>query len=198
MRMNPRLITLLAALAATLVLAACGQENESGTPGAVTAQTKVAADTSGEGLALGQRAVSPFVDYGSPNQSKSTKVAVKVLRVRKGNISDLKDFNLNRKQRRSAPYYVDATFENLGRFALSRNLLRASVEDADGREYRPATLILLGGTFKPCPETSAAKLRPGQSFTACSAILLPKGTDLGRVRFQGDVTKDPVFWRAEA
>ena len=155
-------------------------------------------DTAGDALSLGQRAVSPFVDYGTPNQAKTTKVAVEVLRVRKGSIADFKDFNLNRKQRRSAPYYVDAKFENLGRFALSRSLLRPSAEDGDGREYRPANLIVLGGTFKPCPEYSATKLRPGQSFTGCTAIMLPKGTDLGRVRFQGDVTKDPVFWQTRA
>ncbi len=118
-----------------------------------------------------------------------------MLGVRKGRNADLEDFDLDRKYRRSVPYYVDAKFENLGDFALTRNLLRASVEDADGREYRPSTLIVLGGTFRPCPEGSGSKLRPGESFTGCSAVLLPKGAELDRVRFQGDVTKDPLFWQ---
>ena len=117
--------------------------------------------------------------------------------MRKGDIADLKHFSLDRKQRRSVPYYVDAKFENLGDFALTRNLLRASIEDADGREYRPASLILLGGTFRPCPQNSATKLRPGESFTGCAAFLLPRPTRLDRVRFQGDVTRDPVFWQPQ-
>jgi hypothetical protein len=54
---------------------------------------------------------------------------------------------------------------------------------------------VLSGTFRPSPEYSAAKLRPGQSFTGCSPILLPKGRRLDRMRFQGDVAKDPLFWR---
>ena len=138
--------------------------------------------------------MSSFVDYGSARE-KPTKVGVRVLGVRKGRIADLNDFNLDRKYRRSVPYYVDAKFENLGAFTLTRNLLRASVEDQDGREYRPATLVVLGGTFKPCPQGSDSKLLPGDSFTGCSAVLLPKGTELDRVRFQGDVTKDPLFWQ---
>jgi hypothetical protein len=186
-----RTITLLSAsAAASLTLAACGSYDE-GAPAAAASSARQTDE-----LALGKRAVSPFVDYGTPNQSKSTKVAVKVLRVRRGRISDFKHFNLNRRQRRSVPYYVDARFENLGRFALSRSLLRPSVEDADGREYRPANLVVLGGTFKPCPSYPASKLRPGADFTGCSAILLPKGTELGRVRFQGDVGREPLFWQA--
>lgn len=117
-----------------------------------------------------------------------------MLAVRKGQIADLKDFDLDREQRQSVPYYINAQFENLGKFTITRHLLRASVEDTDGREYRPATLIVLGGTFKPCPQGRETKLRPGQSFTDCAAVLLPKDTDFERVRFQGDVRTDPLFW----
>ena len=192
--MSMRSTTLLAATAVvSLALAACGSDEPSGSAAGTFSGAKTSS-SSGE-LALGERTVSPFIDYGTPNQSKPTKVGVKVLRVRKGSIADFKDFNLNRRQRRSVPYYIDARFENLGRFALSRSLLRPSAEDADGREYRPANLLVLGGTFKPCPEYAAAKLRPGNDFTGCSAILLPKGERLGRVRFQGDVAEDPVYWQ---
>ena len=193
-RMTPRLITLLAVSAATIALAACGSESASTTSAPAASGGSAASAAEDASLALGQRAVSPFVDYGTPNASKTSKVAVKVLRVRKGAIADFKDFQLDRKQRRSVPYYIDAKFENLGRFALSRSLLRASVEDTHGTEYRPLNMIVLSGTFKPCPEYSDAKLRPGDSFTGCSAILLPNSAKLDLVRFQGDVTKDPLFW----
>jgi hypothetical protein len=195
---NPRTTTLLAA-AVALVLGATG------CGGAKTA-IKVATDdvaiptspAGGDVLPLGRGAVSPYIDYGTANQAKPTQVGVRVHAVRRGSIADLAGFNLDRKQRRFTPYYVDASFKNLGRFALSRNLLRASLEDADGREYRPTTVVMLGGTFRRCPQSSRAVLRPGRRFTACSVVMLPKRARPGRVRFQGDVSKDPLFWEAGA
>jgi len=196
-----RWISVTAVLALAVVMAACGSGDSTGggTPPATAAvQTggSAPADSAGKTLALGQRAVTDYVDYGAKN-TKPTKVGVTVLKVRKGSISDFKDFDLDAKQKKTVPYYVDAKFENLGSFALTRHLMEPSIEDSDGNEYKPLTLIVLSGTFKPCPESSAAKLKPGASFTGCASILLPKGTAFDRVRFNGDVTKDPVFWGAQ-
>ena len=193
-------ITILAAVAAALVLGAAGC-GDSGTTTATTAAAtddpSVAKSESEDGsLALGRAAIVPFVDYGTPNQSKKTKVGVRVHEVRKGRVADFKGFNLEPAQRRATPYYVDATFENRGGFALSRNLLRASLEDAGGREYRPTTLVVLGGSFQRCPQGGRSALKPGRSFDGCSVVLLPKNARPGRVRFQGDVAKDPVYWKA--
>jgi len=193
-------ITMLAAVAAALVLGAAGcgdSATTTATTASATDDPSVAKSESGDGsLALGRAAIVPFVDYGTPNQSKKTKVGVRVHEVRKGRIADFKGFNLEPAQRRTTPYYVDATFENRGGFALSRNLLRASLEDAGGREYRPTTLVVLGGSFQRCPQAGRSALRPGRSFDGCSVVLLPKNARPGRVRFQGDVAKDPVYWKA--
>jgi hypothetical protein len=198
-----RWISIAAVLVVAVALAACG--GTGGSAGQATVSTgdagvqtggKPAGDDGTGTLSLGQRAVTDYVDYGAKDQ-RPTKVGVSVVKVRKGNISDFKDFNLDAKERKTVPYYVDAKFENLGRFALTRHLMRPSLEDSDGTEYRPITLIVLSGTFKPCPDYSDAKLKPGQSFTGCSPILLPKGKQFGRVRFEGDVTKDPIFWSAQ-
>ena len=196
--MNTRI--LLAAAAALLVGAAgCGDSGTTATAtsAAATDDPSVAKSGGGDGsLALGRAAIVPFVDYGTPNQNKKTKVGVRVQNVRKGRIADFKGFNLEPAQRRAIPYYVDATFENRGGFALSRNLLKASLEDGDGREYRPTTLIVLGGSFRRCPQAGRSVLKPGRSFDGCSVVLLPKDARPGRVRFQGDVAKDPVYWKA--
>jgi hypothetical protein len=192
-------ITLLAAAAAALVLGAtgCGDSGTTTTTASATDDPSVAQAGGGDGtLAPGRAAVVPFVDYGTPNQSKKTKVGVRVHEVRKGKIADFKGFDLAPDQRRSTPYYVDATFENRGGFPLSRNLLRASLEDGDGREYRPTTLVVLGGSFQRCPQPARSALKPGRSFDGCSVVLLPKDARPGRVRFQGDVAKDPVYWEA--
>jgi hypothetical protein len=196
-----RWISLAAVLALAVVMAACSSDDSSGggTPPATAAVQdggSAPADSAGKTLALGQRAVTDYVDYGEKD-TKPTKVAVSVLKVRKGSIADFKDFDLDAKQKKSVPYYVDAKFENLGTFALTRHLMEPSIEDSDGNEYKPLQLIILSGTFKPCPESSDAKLKPGESFTGCAPILLPKGTAFERVRFDGDVTKDPVFWGAQ-
>ena len=196
--MNTRIL-LAAAAALVLGVAGCGDSGTTttATNAAATDDPSVAKSPPSEApLALGRAAIVPFVDYGTPNQSKKTKVGVRVQKVRKGRIADFKGFNLEPQQRRAIPYYVDATFENRGGFALSRNLLRASLEDAGGREYRPTTLVVLGGSFQRCPQAGHSALRPGRSFDGCSVVLLPKDAQPGRVRFQGDVAKDPVYWKA--
>lgn len=190
-----------------LSLAACGgadsgDETAAAAPTAAAEAPTAAPDDgaeepsgAGDTLALGDRAEVDYIEYGaSEDKNKQVKLGVSVVKVRKGKISDFKDFNLDADQRASVPYYVDAKFENLGDVALTRHLLEPAVEDTDGQEYRAINLIVLSGTFKPCPEYSEKKLGPGESFTGCSAILMPKGKELERVRFQGDVTKDPVFW----
>jgi hypothetical protein len=188
--------SLLASAAVALVLGATGC-GDSGT--ATTAAAKddpTVARAGGDGvLELGRGAVAAFVDYGTSNRSRKTKVGVRVHEVRKGRIADFEGFDLEPAQRRAVPYYVDATFENRGSFALSRNLLRASLEDTDGREYRPTTLVVLGGSFRRCPQAGRAVLDPGGSFDGCSVVLLPEDARPGRVRFQGDVTEDPVYWK---
>ena len=140
--------------------------------------------------------MAPYVVYGKTAGSKQeTKLGVTVLRVRKGKISDFKDFNLDARQKRTVPYYVDVKYENLGKLKLQRFLMDPSIEDTDGTEYKPINLIVLSGSFKVCPEPAKARLRGGQSFTLCAPVLLPKGKTFERVRFQGDVTKDPYFWK---
>jgi hypothetical protein len=211
------------ALAAALALSACGGDSSSSseraattaavatTPAATTPATTTTPATAASGdtasspdvssagdtLALGKRVVAPYTVYASEigGKEQHTKLGVTVLRVRKGKISDFKDFNLDTKQKQTVPYYVDTKIENLGQLNLQRFLLDPSIEDADGQEYKPINLIILSGTFTKCPQPSKRKLHAGESFTLCAPILLPKGKTYERVRFQGDVTQDPYFWR---
>ena len=152
--------------------------------------------SAGETLAFGKRVVAPYVVYGTTGATQQhTKLGVTVLRVRKGKLADFKDFNLDAKQKQTVPYYVEVKYENLGTLKLQRFLLDPSIEDTDGQEYKPLNLIVLNGTFKTCPTPSRSRLRAGQSFTLCAPFLLPRGKTYERVRFQGDVTQDPYFWK---
>lgn len=208
-----RASALTATAAAILALSACGDDKStsstpaavppppaSTTPVATTPDTTGDDDTSGvseagETVALGTRVVAPYVVYGKGADKQTTKLGVTVKRVRKGKISDFKDFNLDAKQKATVPYYVEVEYENLGKLKLQRFLLDPSIEDADGEEYKPLNLIVLSGTFSKCPNPSKSKLRPGKSFTLCAPVLLPKGKTYERVRFQGDVLEDPYFWK---
>ena len=200
-------------LAAALALGACGDdaaEDSAGAPEPAAPSTSTAApaatpttttDTgegvseAGDEMALGTRVVAPYVVYGKTGSKQETKVAVTVLKIRKGKISDFKDFNLDAKQKATTPNYVDVKYENLGKLKLQRFLLDPSIEDSDGQEYKPLNLIVLSGTFKVCPKPSDKRLTNGQSFTLCAPFLMPKGTAIERVRFHGDVTQDPYFWK---
>jgi hypothetical protein len=202
-----------AILAAALLLGACGDSSDdasSGTPSptattgspetATTTPTATTSETAevseaGETLALGTRVVAPYVVYGSTGSRQATRLGVTVLRIRKGKISDFKDFNLDKQQKQTVPYFVDVKYENLGKLKLQRFLLDPAIEDADGQEYKPLNLIILNGTFKKCPQPIRSRLRGGQQFTLCAPFLLPKGKTFERVRFQGDITKDPYFWK---
>jgi hypothetical protein len=218
--MQVRAWMVAAALAASVALAACGSDSSddktaggatsAATPPPATtatttpATTTPAADDSagevssgGENLAIGTRVVAPYVVYGKKvgDPQQNTRLGVTVLRVRKGKISDFKDFTLDAKQKATVPYYVEVRYENLGKLKLQRFLMDPSIEDTDGTEYKPLNLIILSGTFKKCPAAAKARLRPHEKFTLCAPVLLPKGKTYERVRFQGDVTKDPYFWK---
>ncbi len=205
-------------LVAAMASIGCGSDSDEGSssgPAAATttpaATTPVAAPTAtsdatssadvseaGETLALGTRVVAPYVVYGTGTKAatkQETTLGVTVLRVRKGKISDFKGFNLDKEQKNTVPYYVEAKYENLGDLKLQRFLMDPAIEDTEGQEYRPLNLIVLSGTFKKCPSPSRSRLLGGQSFTLCAPFLLPRGKTYERVRFQGDVTQDPYFWK---
>jgi hypothetical protein len=197
--------TLALLVVATMSFAACGSDSGNAsasnpepadTPVEVPSDSS-APDSSDDGvMPLGERAVTDYIDYTGAEPKKS-KLGVTVVKVRKGKISDLKDFDLDAKQKKTVPYYIDAKYENLGKAALTRHIIEPTIEDRDGQEYAPIQLIVLSGTFTPCPDVSDAKLKPGESFTGCAPVLLPKGKQFDRVRFEGDVTKDPLFWRPQ-
>ena len=201
-----RPLAALAAVALAMAFAACGSDSggnasasgpePADTPVDVPSDSSAPDSDDGGVMPLGKRAVTDYIDYTGAEPKKS-ELAVTIVKVRKGKISDLKDFDLDAKQKKAVPYYIDAKYENLGKRALTRHLIEPSIEDRDGEEFRPIQLIVLSGSFKPCPEYSDAKLKPGESFTGCSPVLLPKGKQFDRVRFEGDVTKDPLFWRPQ-
>ena len=163
--------TTLVAVAAALALGAagCGDSGTTTTTASATDDPSVAQAGGGDGaLALGRAAVVPFVDYGTPNQNKKTKVGVRVHEVRKGRIADFKGFNLEPAQRRA----TRTTSTRRSRTAAASRC-RAT---CCGRRWRTATAASTARPRSSCSAAASAAapsqhrsvLKPGQSFDGCS------------------------------
>src|SRR5215213_6991826 len=129
---------LAAATAAILVLTACGDSSTDENANTAGATPPAAAEPeegddgtsdAGDTQPLGTRVVAPYVVYGKGADKQTTKLGVTVQAVKKGKISDFKDFNLDAKQKQTTPYYVIVKYENLGSLKLERFLLDPSIED---------------------------------------------------------------------
>ena len=188
-------------IAAALALAGCGgtvQGQASGPPvaGSSTPATGTGAPTTtappasggddagttptGTTLKVGQPAT---VLYETKDQSKeSTKLEVTATAVKKGAISDLKDFNLDAQTKVSEPYYVSMSFRNTGPNPMEPGgifgLIRA--HNTAGDELSRLSLI---GEFKKCDGDTPKSLAVGQTYTDCGVYIAPTGQTLGDVVF---------------
>ena len=219
--MFARSTSVAAMLAAAVALAACGDdssndelehagERDDALPRAAATATTPATTTpadgdgggegvseAGETLALGTRVVAPYVVYGKTGGSQQdTTLGVTVLRIRKGKISDFKDFNLDAKQKATVPYFVDVKYENLGKLKLQRFLLDPSIEDSDGPGVQAAEPHRPERHVQEVPEAEPRRAcTPGQSFTLCAPFLLPKGKTSSACASRATSRKDPYFWK---
>jgi hypothetical protein len=80
-------LTLLAVVAALVVVASGCGASDTATSQATDDPSVAKAGGRDDALALGRGAIAPLIDYGTPNQSKPTKVGILVHEVRIG------DFN---------------------------------------------------------------------------------------------------------
>lgn len=158
-------------LAATAMVAGCGNSSSGGTK-----------------LALGTEAIIAYTAQASGSTpAVDTSLGVTVLAVRAGTQAELVagGFKVDDKDKTSTPYYVDARYSNKGKGSVPRSL-SVSMEDTKGNSV-PTTLVFdLGGTpFAPCKDNNdtASNLEPGQSYETCTLFLVPKGTNLDKVRF---------------
>ena len=119
-----------------------------------------------------------------------------VLRVRKGNIADFKNFNLDAEQKAAVPYYVEVKYENLGTLKLERYLMDPSIEDTEGQEYKPLNLIIVSGTFKQCPNPSARRgCGPARASRCARRCCYRRARRTSACASHGDVLQDPYFWK---
>ena len=200
--------TVTIASAAVLVLAGCGSKVAgqaaavSSAPPATNAPPTSSAAPAGNGLtptgttlAVGETAT---VQYETKSLSKqSTKLEVTAVSVKKGAISDLKDFTLDAQTKASEPYYVTMTFKNAGPETMEPSGIFGLINphNAAGDELGKLNLI---GEFKRCEGTPPKTLAVGASFTECDVFVAPAGQTVASVvfGFYLDSTNTEITWKA--
>lgn len=169
------------AIAASLLLSACGGGG-------------------GETHALGEQAV---VGYAQPDPSVRTTLGITVLAVRRGTHQELTaaGYEVDEDSRDTTPYYVDVRYQNQGNATVKRDI-DVSLEDSDGNLISSTLIFNYGGEpFGKCTGVTEGELKPGQTYQSCTLVLVPEGTDVGKVSFLSDNGPDEepefVYWEAD-
>jgi hypothetical protein len=114
--------------------------------------------------------------------------------ITKGSIADLADYQLTAAQRASVPFYVRATFTNLGTTTLrspgmSKHLLAFT---QDGSRASPVT----APGFRRCDGSEPYPWGPGGELTECATYLVPARSTVATVTFQFNDRQNAVVWKA--
>jgi hypothetical protein len=159
-------------------------------------------DGADDALGLGRTAVveyTPTTSSGAPG--KATTLAVMVTAVRRGTQEELSKggIEVDAEDRDSIPHYIDARFENRGQAPVDRNL-DLSLEGPDGETLPRTVLFDYGGKpFKPCRNVTDGRLAPGETYEACTLVLVPEGDDVETVLFTSQkADNEIVFTRWDA
>jgi hypothetical protein len=173
-------------------------------PATTTTTTEAPPPDDGSGLTptgttlnVGQTAT---VNYETKSLSKeSTKLAVTAKSVKKGDITDLKDFNLDAQTKVSEPYYVTLSFKNVGDKEMEPSGIFGLVEAENAAGDKLGRLSLLG-EFKTCTGLPPDKLAVGASFTECDVYVGPPGPGQGIAKvvfgFYLDDKQTEITWTA--
>jgi hypothetical protein len=196
-------------LACTLGLGACGgadpDDGWAGPTGSTTSPTGTGSASTdsaygvevpagveltapGSTLAIGDSATIAW----APKQDVVGALRIKVTKVRQGAIKDFAGFTIDADTRASAPYYVDATVQNVGPTDLSGFPVPLYLVDA--------TDLLIGAnsfesTFAPC----AAKPLPDgfktdKTAKVCLVYLAPDHGTFDAVSFRPSEEFNPITW----
>jgi hypothetical protein len=183
--------------------AAPASSSSSGDPAASGGLTPV-----GTKLGFGQPAtvtwVPPSADTGT-GAKHGIKLQVTVLSIQKGTQADFANVQLNAKEKKETPYYV-----NLRLKALTGAKPPTKTDDPgfafnaiDDRGQEQGSITFFG-TFQRCDENSVPKdFVNGKTYTTCFAYLIPGGGSIQQVAWpDGPVPADgvspyfekPVVW----
>jgi hypothetical protein len=146
----------------------------------------------GSELALGDHAVVAF----EPRQDEVGVLDIKVTRLEKTTFEkSFSGWQLDATTRKSNPYFVHATVENIGGTDLGGRKVPLYI--VDGRN----TLIEasdFASTFQPCPSKPLPRnFENGDRTKVCLVYLSPRDGELTAVSFRPTEDFNPIIWTGE-
>jgi hypothetical protein len=138
---------------------------------------------------LGQRAVVEW--RGKPGHQ--SRAAITVTSVKRGSITDLKQFKLTGPARSSSVYYVSAAIRNLGPGNLSGRLLTLYGKVSSALVVQPVrfTTSFARCDYRPLP----AHFTKGKRARVCMVMLAPRHGRISSIEWRGSGRRPPVTWR---
>jgi hypothetical protein len=146
---------------------------------------------------VGQTATVPFKSPGDVSKGPDPfRLAVTVVSIAKGSLSDFNGIQLDANQKASTPYYVHFKVTNVGQGDLGGNA-EAILEGVDntGQGQQSVTFI---GTFPPCNDVTPPKpFTHGKTWTTCQVFMVPGGIVGVDYNGGGDeqYLSSPVRWK---
>ena len=147
----------------------------------------------GTGLDLGQDAVVPYEPGGAG--SDGSVLSLRVASVRTGTVKDLAAYQLDARTRRSTPYYVRWSAENVGTGDVGGAPVPLYAVDSDDSLVQPSSFT---SSFTTCPSTPLPKkFGQGRKTSGCLVYLLPDRGKLTGVSFRPVQQVAPITWTGE-
>ena len=148
----------------------------------------------GSTLKVGETAV---IAYDDASNHKKSRIEVTPQKIEKGTIDDFKDIDLEGKQKTSTPFYVTMRVKNVGKGDLSGTNPATYIDGVDDRGQEQDEIIFFGD-FDRCNNDNAKSLKPGESYSACLAYLIPGGGSIKGMRwiaFDQKSGKSNIDWK---
>ena len=145
----------------------------------------------GSQLSVGDSAVVAY----HPRQDDVAALDIQVTSLEKAPIKAFSAWQLSDAQKRSSPYYVRATIENVGDTDLGGRAVPLYVVNDDNVLLEPTPFA---SSFEPCPSTPfPEKFGPGKKARVCLVYLAPEHGKLEAVSFRPEETFNPITWTGE-
>lgn len=186
-------------LVAALGLAGCGGTDDgkaapspSPSPTAPTPTVEVPSGVTltdpGTTLDFGQPATVPY----RPNDRRGSVLELTVTSVRRATIDDFAAYVLDKRTRRSTPYYVKVTVANAGTGDVGGTDVPLWAVDGSDTLVHSSTFT---NSFQRCPSQSLPKrFGPGERLRTCLVYLLPDRGELTAVSFRPLQAFAPIEW----
>lgn len=126
------------------------------------------------------------------SRTRTYRLRLAVVRVRKGSLHDLSDYVLHRRARSSSLYYVDVRASNRGRRNAGGTPLQLYGRNHDGLVLPP---VRIRGPFPRCDTKRLPEsFRTGDSSHACLVYLVPRHGRLSDVQVRYGKWNGPITW----